>query len=61
MEISEFCTLIEICHKSDDAFIKYTAAAYFIFQFHMIARLDNIYCFQHADCTPNLEIKDEVV
>ena len=45
MEISEFCTLIEICRKSNDAFIKYTTAAYFIFQFYMIARVDNKYGF----------------
>ena len=53
--ISDFHTLIEIFRKIDDAFIKYTAAAYFIFQFHMIARLENIYSFQRADLSQNLE------
>ena len=55
MEILEFRTLIELCRKSNDFFIKFTCAAYFIFQFHMIARLNDIFCFQRADLTPNLE------
>ena len=55
MEISEFRTLIELCRKSNDLFIKYTGASYFVFQFHMIAHLDDVFCFQHVDLTPNLE------
>ena len=55
MQISEFCTFIDLCRKSDNHFIKCNAAAYFIFQFHMIAYLDDGFCFQNADLTPNLE------
>ena len=43
------------CLKSNNHFMKYTGSAYFIFQFHMIARLDDIFCFQRADLTPNFE------
>ena len=55
MEISEFSGSINFCPKSDDHFMKYTGSAYFIFQFHMIAHLDDVFRFQRADFTPNLE------
>ena len=55
MKISEFQNLIDLCCKTDNHFIKYTGSAYFIFHFHMIARLDDVFCFQHTDLTPNLE------
>ena len=49
MKISEFCALIEICRKSYDAFMKYIAAAYFIFQFHKITHLDYIFHFKEQN------------
>ena len=55
MEISEFQKLIDLCRKSYDFFLKLTCAAYFIFQFHMIECLDDVFCFQRVDLTPNLE------
>ena len=45
----------EFVLQSDNHFIKYTGSASFIFLFHMIARLDDVFCFQRADLTPNLE------
>ena len=55
MEISEFRRLIDSCRKSYDHFIKYTGSSYLIFHFHMIACLDDVFRFQRADLTPNLE------
>lgn len=34
---------------------KYSLAAYFIFQCHMIARVDDVMHFKHVDLTPHLE------
>ena len=34
---------------------KYTLSAYFIFQFHMIGRLDDVMNFTVGDLTPNPE------
>ena len=55
MELSEFRQLTDICRKCHNVLVRYTATAYFIFQFHMIARLDDVYRFRRADLTPNIE------
>ena len=57
MEISEFRQLInEIRFPRRNGYThKYALAAYFIFQFHMIARVDDVMHFKFDDLTPNLE------
>ena len=55
MEIVEFRALIDACRKNDNDFIKYTASAFFIFQFHMIGRLDDVFRFRSDDITRNIE------
>ena len=55
MELSEFRALIDACRKNDSDFIKYTGSAFFIFQFHMIARLDDVFRFRSEDITRNIE------
>ena len=52
----EFRQLIQLCRQPTQTyFAKYTAAAYFIFQFHMIARMDDVHHFKKEDITPNIE------
>ena len=55
MELSEFRELISACRKNENVFMKYTGAAFFIFQFHMIARLDDVFRFRREDITRNIE------
>ena len=57
MEISEFRQLINEIRfpRSDNYTHKYALAAYFIFQFHMIAHVDDVMHFKCDDLTPNLE------
>ena len=59
MEIGEFRQLIkEIRYPGggrSEYTHKYALAAYFIFQFHMIARVDDVMHFKCNDLTPNLE------
>ena len=57
MEISEFRQLVnEIRFPRHDGYThKYALAAYFIFQFHMVARVDDVMHFKCNDLTPHLE------
>jgi len=54
MHISEYTQLIDKI-RNGDLQKKYSLAAYFIFQFHMIARIDDVMNFAQEDLTPNLE------
>ena len=51
----EFRELIEACRRNDNDVIKYTCSAFFIFQFHMIGRLDDVFRFRSEDITQNIE------
>ena len=43
MELSEFHELITRCRDLTENYIgRHTGAAYFLFQFQMVARLDNV-------------------
>ena len=55
MELSEFRALVEACRKNDNHIIKYTGSAFFIFQFHMIGHLDDVFRFRCEDITRNNE------
>ena len=55
MQLSEFKEIIKRCRNNSSPFIKYTASAYFIFQFHLIGRLDDVANFSHEDLTPHGE------
>ena len=55
MDMSEFRSIIGICRETDKPFFRYTVPAYFIFQFHMIARADDVFNFSDQDLTPNIE------
>jgi len=54
MDITEYRQLIDKI-RNGDLSKKYALAAYFIFQFHMIARVDDVMHFSQEDLTPNLE------
>ena len=54
MDITEYRQLIGKI-RNGDLSKKYALAAYFIFQFHMIARVDDVMHFSQEDLTPNLE------
>ena len=55
MHLDEFRELLSRCCASDRYMLKFTAAAYFLFQFNMVARLDDVMHFRYQDLTPNLE------
>ena len=55
MQISKFEEIIKRRWSSSNPFVKYTASAYYIFQFHLIARLDDVANFSHEDLTPHTE------
>ena len=59
MEISEFRQLINENRfpRNDGYTHKYALAAYFIFQFHMVARVDDVMHFKCDDLTPHLEFE----
>ena len=53
MKMNEFVFMINGFRSMPVATSRYTIAAYFIFQFHMVARLDDIMNFKVEDVTPN--------
>ena len=55
MHLDEFRELLSRCRASDRYMLKFTAGAYFLFQFNMVARLDDVMHFRYQDLTPNLE------
>ena len=56
MELSEFHELITICRELPENHIgHHTGAAYFLFQFHMVARLDDVANFKCEDIMVNME------
>jgi len=55
MQLPEFRELITRLRGRDGHMQRYTAAAYFIFQFNLIARLDDVMHFRYQDLTPSLE------
>ena len=56
LEMSEFAELIEKCRSKPSGHIGHrTGAACFIFQFHKIARLDDIINYKPEDLTANIE------
>ena len=63
LEIRVFAELRKKCKSKPFGHIGHrTGAAYFIFQIHMIARLDCVINFKLEDLTPNIEhqIEDEM-
>jgi hypothetical protein len=57
MESTEFIELITQLRADTHPSHKYTLAAYFIFQYHLMARLDDVKNFKLEDLTPSLEYK----
>jgi hypothetical protein len=57
MESTEFIKLIMRLQADTRPSHKYTLAAYFIFQYNLMARLDNVKNFKLEDLTPSLEYK----
>ena len=55
MVFAEFVQVVKNLHADTSIFDKYTAASYFILQFHLIARLDDVANFSHSDITPNIK------
>ena len=56
MELPEFLENVKKCRKMpENHFGQYTGAAYFLFQFHMTARLDDVEHFRYEDLTANME------
>ena len=55
MVVTEFVQVVKHLRAESSTFAKYTAASYFIFQFHLIARLDDVANFSHSDITPHIE------
>ena len=55
MEQSEYLELIKRFRRSDSNTERFVLASYFIFQYNLIARVDDVAKFQMADITPNLE------
>ena len=47
--------MVRRCRKSDESFVKFTASAFFLFQFHMIARLDDVAKFHYRDLKPHVQ------
>ena len=56
MVVEEFVNVVKHLRAQPSPFAKYSAASYFIFQFHLIARLDDVANFSHADITPHIEL-----
>lgn len=53
---SEFRQIIDRVRGGDDNYtFKYSLAAYYIFQFHMVARVDDVMHFKCEDLTPHLD------
>ena len=60
-EIGTFAELIEKCRSRPSGHRGYrTGATYFIFQLHMIARLDDIMNFKLKDLTTNIKHSDAI-
>jgi hypothetical protein len=57
MESTEFIELITQLRVDTHPSHKYTLAAYFIFQYNLMARLDDVKNFKLEDLTPSLEYK----
>jgi len=55
MEQGEFTELVTRLRKMQEAKGKYTAAAFFIFQYNMIGRVDDVANFKMEDLTPCVE------
>ena len=55
MKMDEYIELVKRLRKKTDLTPRYILSAYFIFQFHMIARLDDVMNFTVSDLTPNPE------
>jgi hypothetical protein len=55
MVVAEFIQVVKNLRADVSVFAKYTASSYFIFQFHLIARLDDVANFSHSDITPHIE------
>ena len=54
MELPEFLKIVQKCRKTpENHFRWHTGAAYFLLQFHMIARLDDVKYFKCEDLTAN--------
>lgn len=52
MDESEYRELVKRLRASNSNTTKYALAAYYIFQFHMMARVDDVAMFQAVDLTP---------
>ena len=56
MELSEFHKLITKCRSLPENHVgRYTGAAYFLFLFHIVARLDDVANFKCEDIMVNME------
>ena len=55
MKMDEYMELVKRLRSKSDLTPKHILSAYFIFQFHMIARLDDVMNFTVGDLTPNPE------
>ena len=56
MELPEFLEIVKRCRKMPkNHFGQCTRAPHFVFQFHTIARLDDVEHFQCEDLTANME------
>ena len=55
MKMKEFVELIKRLCSKPELTARYTCTTYFIFQFHMIAHLDDMMNFKVQDITPNLD------
>ena len=55
MELPEFLKSVKQCSKMpENRFGRYIGAAYFLFQFHMIAMLNDVKHFKYEDLTANM-------
>ena len=56
LSVNEFRQIIKKCRLPNNGYThKYSLAAYYIFQFHMVARVDDVMNFKCEDLTPHLE------
>ena len=56
MAISEFVDIVKRFQRLPESHLRrYIGVAYFLFQFHMIARLDDVEHFKCKDVTVNME------
>ena len=53
LEMTELRTIVRRCLRDEQPFIKSTATAFFLFQLHLIARLDDVAMFLTEDITPH--------